>query len=466
MGEPVLGLVGLGTMGANLARNLADHGYATALYDPAQGTARRLAAEIGGVAATGLAGLVAALAPPRTLFLMVPAGEAVDQSVFDLLPLLARGDAIVDAGNSLYTDTERRVATCARHGVDFLGFGLSGGAEGARHGPSIMAGGGAAVARVAPLFRAIAAKAEDGEPCFAHMGPGGAGHFVKMMHNGIEYALMQLIAEAHQMLRDLGGFTVAERAAVFRGWAAGPAGGFLVECAARVLATDDPETGRPLIDLIEDRAGQKGTGRWAANATLDYGIAAPTLAEAVHARCLTGLKPERVAAAAALGSPLRPFSGDRSAFVADLGEALLAANVVVHAQGFAAMQAAAAEKKWPLDPAAIARVWRAGCIIRSRLLGRIAAAYERVPELANLLLDPALWDAIRAGDGAWRRVVGAAVAHGVPAPAFASALAYCDGYRTQRLWADVIEGQRDLFGSHGFGRLDKPGRHHASWARA
>ena len=460
-----LGLVGLGTMGANLARNLADHGTSLALYDPAPGTSAKLAAELGarGVAAADLAALVAALRAPRAVFLMVPAGAAVDDSIAALVPLLGAGDAIIDGGNSLYTDTERRVAACARRGVEFLGFGLSGGAEGARKGPSIMAGGGEAVERVAPLFRAVAAQA-GGEPCFAHVGPGGAGHFVKMLHNGIEYALMQLIAESYQVMHALLGMSAAEMEAVFRGWAAGELGGFLIEIAARVLATRDGDTGRPLIDVIEDRAGQKGTGRWAANATLEFGVAAPTLAEAVHARCLSALKPERVDAQAALGAPLRYFAGDRAALIADLGAALLAANISVHAQGFATLAAAGAEKGWTLDLGAIARIWRGGCIIRSRLLDPIAAAYARAPDLRNLLRDPGLWAMVAARDAAWRRVVGTAVAHGVPAPAFASSLSYVDAYRTGRLWANMIEGQRDLFGAHGFGRVDRPGRFHAEWA--
>ncbi len=465
MSDCDLGLVGLGTMGANLARNLADHGTRVALFDPAPGTAARLAGELGarGHAASGLSELVGALKGPKSVFLMVPAGEAVDQSIADLLPLLGPSDAIIDGGNSLYGDTERRVATCAERRVDFLGFGLSGGSEGARRGPSIMAGGGPAVARVAPLFRAIAAQAH-GEACFAHVGPGGAGHFVKMLHNGIEYALMQLIAEAYQLMHGPLGMTPAQMLPVFRGWAAGDLGGFLIECAARVLATEDSESGRPLIDLIEDRAGQKGTGRWAANATLDYGVAAPTLAEAVHARCMSGLKPERVAAESALGHPMVRFAGDRAAFLADLGDAILAANVAVHAQGFATLAAAAKEKDWPLDLAAIARIWRGGCIIRSRLLTGIADAYARAPSLGNLLRDQQIWSVVSTRDAAWRRMAIAAVSHGVPTPALSSALAYVDAYRTGRLWANMIEGQRDLFGSHGFGRLDRPGRHHADWA--
>jgi 6-phosphogluconate dehydrogenase len=461
-----IGLVGLGTMGANLARNLADNGARVALFDPAPGAARRLADELGpkGHAAEALAPLVAAVKGPRTIFLMVPAGEAVDQSIGDLLPLLQAGDAIVDGGNSLYTDTERRAATCAARGLDFMGFGLSGGSEGARRGPSIMAGGGDAVARVAPLFRAISAKAE-GEACFAHVGPGGAGHFVKMLHNGIEYALMQLIAESYQLMHGALGMSAREALPVFRGWAEGDLGGFLVECAARVLATDDAESGRPLIDLIEDRAGQKGTGKWAANATLDYGVAAPTLAEAVHARCMSALRPERIAAQQALGLPARAFAGDRAAFLADLGQALLAANVSVHAQGFATMAAAAAEKGWPVDLGAVARIWRGGCIIRSKLLNRIAEAYARDPKIANLLRDPAIWSLVAEREPAWRRVAVAAITSGTPAPAFQSALAYTDAYRTGRLWAHMIEGQRDLFGAHGFGRIDRPGRHHATWSR-
>ncbi|MBI1244747.1 MAG: NADP-dependent phosphogluconate dehydrogenase [Alphaproteobacteria bacterium] len=460
-----IGLVGLGTMGANLARNLAENGARVALFDPAPGTAARLGAELGskGTATDSLARLCAELSAPRTVFLMVPAGEAVDQSIAELLPLLSPGDAIIDGGNSLYTDTERRVAACAPRGVDFMGFGLSGGSEGARRGPSIMAGGGGAVGRMAPLFRAIAAKAE-GEACFAHVGPGGAGHFVKMLHNGIEYALMQLIAEAYQIMQGMLGMSAREMLPVFHGWAAGDQGGFLIECAARVLATDDPETGKPLIDLIEDRAGQKGTGKWAANATLDYGVAAPTLAEAVHARCLTALRPERIAAQQALGNPVTRYPGDRQAILADLGDALLASNISVHAQGFATIAAAAAEKNWPIDLGAVARIWRGGCIIRSRLLNKIASAYARDGKLANLLRDPDIWSLVSTRDAAWRRVAIAAISHGTPAPAFQSALAYAGAYRTGRLWANMIDGQRDLFGAHGFGRIDRPGRHHADWA--
>jgi 6-phosphogluconate dehydrogenase len=456
-----LGLVGLGTMGANLARNFAEHGTTLALTDPAPGVAARLAKELDASAAPDLAGLVPLLARPRAVMLMVPAGDAVDASIAALLPLLEADDIIIDGGNSHFEETERRVATCAAHGVHFLGFGLSGGAEGARHGPSIMAGGEVgAVAMVDARFRAIAAKAE-GEECFAPIGRGGAGHFVKMVHNGIEYALMQLIGEAYQLLGMLG-VSVAEMRPVFARWAEGELGSFLMECAARVLATNDPESGRPMLDLIVDSAGQKGTGRWAANAALEFGAAAPTIAEAVHARCISGLKPERVDAAAALGAPLRPFAGDAWALIDDIGAALLAANLAVHAQGFAIMRAADGEKQWGLDLAAIARVWRGGCIIRSRLLTPIARAAATNPP--NLLRDPTLWQMVATRDAAWRRVVGAAVAHGVPAPAFASALAYVDAYRTDRLWANMIEAQRDLFGAHGFGRLDKPGRFHAQWA--
>jgi 6-phosphogluconate dehydrogenase len=457
-----LALVGLGTMGANLARNFADHGTTLALYDPAPGVAAKLAEELRASAAADLADLVAALARPRVVMLMVPAGEAVDASIAALLPLLDADDIVIDGGNSHYEETERRVATCAQHGVRFLGFGLSGGAEGARHGPAIMAGGEtAAVALVDARFRAIAATAE-GEECFAPIGRGGAGHFVKMVHNGIEYALMQLIGEAYQLLSGLLGLSVPELRPIFARWAEGELGAFLMECAARVLATSDPESGRPMIDLIADSAGQKGTGRWAANAALEFGAAAPTIAEAVHARCLSGLKPERVDAAAALGAPLHKFAGDGWALIDDIGAALLAANVAVHAQGFALMQAADREKRWGLDLAAIARVWRGGCIIRSRLLTPIARAAATCPP--NLLRDPALWELVAARDAAWRRAVGAAVAHGVPVPAFGSALAYVDAYRTDRLWANMIEAQRDLFGAHGFGRLDKPGRFHAQWA--
>ncbi|HJQ60811.1 MAG TPA: NADP-dependent phosphogluconate dehydrogenase [Vineibacter sp.] len=462
-----LGLMGLGVMGANLAQNFVDHGARLALYDPSAGAADRLVRQLGdkGTACADPPALAAALPAPRAIFLMVPAGGPTDTAIDSLLPHLAAGDVIIDGGNAFYKDTARRQARCAAARVHLLGFGVSGGAEGARHGPAIMAGGDrAALAPFESLFSAIAARAPDGTPCFARVGDGAAGHFVKTVHNGIEYAHMQLIAEAWQMLRRLLGLPHAEVRELFARWARGALSSFLMECAVRALDTMDPADGTPLIDRIIDTAEQKGTGQWTANAALEYGVAAPTLAEAVHARCLSALKPARLAAAAAMGTPTIAFAGDRQALVAALEKALLAANIAVLAQGFALIAAADAEHKWGIEPAVVARVWRGGCIIRSTLLEPIAEALTATPDLDNLLRHPPLWRRVASGDAEWRQVVVTAVAHGVPAPAFTSALAYVDGLRTGRLWADMIAAQRDIFGQHGFARFDAPGRHHADWA--
>jgi 6-phosphogluconate dehydrogenase len=463
----MLGLMGLGVMGANLARNFADHGVRLAVYDPAADAAARLAADLGdaGHACASPAALAAALPAPRTVFLLVPAGAPTDAAIDSLMPHLAAGDVIIDGGNAFYEDTARRHAACAKAGVHMLGFGVSGGAEGARHGPAIMAGGDRAVLqRLGPMFSAVAAKAPDGTPCFARVGDGAAGHFVKTVHNGIEYAHMQLIAEAWQLLRRLLRLPHEEVRDLFAAWARGSLSSFLMECAVRALDTMDPADGTPLIEHIVDTAEQKGTGQWTANAALKYGVPAPTLAEAVHARCLSALKDDRMAIEAAFGPPTIAFSGDPMALVAALERGMLSANIAVLAQGFALIRAAGAEHRWGIDPAVVARVWRGGCIIRSTLLEPIAAAFSATPDLDNLLREPMLWRRVAAGDAEWRQVVVTAVAHGVPVPAFASALGYVDGLRTGRLWADMIAAQRDIFGQHGFLRFDSPGRHHADWA--
>ncbi len=462
----MLGLMGLGVMGANLARNLADHDVKLALYDPAPAAADRLAQELGarGVASTTPAALVAALPAPRTIFLLVPAGAPTDAAIDSLLAHLAAGDVMIDGGNAFYRDTARRQAACGKANVHLLGFGVSGGAEGARHGPAIMAGGNReALQRLEPIFTAIAARAPDNTPCFARVGDGAAGHFVKTVHNGIEYAHMQLIAEAWHLLRRLLRLPHEKVRDIFARWAQGALSSFLMECAVRALDTVDAD-GTPLIERIVDTAEQKGTGQWTANAALEYGVPAPTLAEAVHARCLSALKQARQAAEAALGSSTIAFSGDAGALIAALERALLSANVAVLAQGFTLIAAADAEHGWGIEPAVVARVWRGGCIIRSTLLEPIAAAFAANPKLDNLLREPVLWRRVAAGDAEWRQVVVTAIAHGVPVPGFASALAYVDGLRTGRLWADMIAAQRDIFGQHGFARFDTPGRHHADWA--
>ena len=465
MANPKLGLMGLGVMGANLARNLAGHGASLVVYDAASALTDRVAADTGGVGAADVAALASALPAPRTVFLMVPAGAPVDAAIASLRLHLGRGDAVIDGGNSFYLDTARRQADLARDGIHFMGFGVSGGAEGARLGPAIMAGGDAdALAPHVPLFEAIAARAPDGSACFARVGSGASGHFVKAVHNGIEYAHMQLIAETWHLLRRLAGLDLARVRDIFATWSRGPLSSFLMECAVRVLDTRDPETGAAAIDAIVDTAEQKGTGQWTANAALRYGVAAPTLAEAVHARCLSGLKDERMALEALLGPSTMPFVGDAGALVTALEPALLAANVAVLAQGFSLIAAADAEEGWGIDPVDVARVWRGGCIIRSSLLEPVATACARFGRGPTILRDHDLWKLVEAGDAAWRQVVVVAVAHGVPVPAFGSALTYVDGLRTGRLWADMIASQRDVFGEHGFTRLDRPGRHHATWA--
>ncbi len=459
MPGPAMGLVGLGTMGANFARNLARNGASLALLDADPARATSLAAELGprALAATSLADLAAALPRPRAIFLLVPAGDAVDEALGQLLRVLEPGDAVVDGGNSFWRDTRRRTQVASEAGIDFLGFGVSGGAEGALRGPAIMAGGDAqAVARLAPLFRAVAARQDD-EPCFVACGPEGAGHFVKMVHNGIEYAVMQMIAEAFVLLRDHHAMDVPRIAATMGSWARGEAGSFLLDCALRALAARDAD-GSPLLDAIADTASQKGTGSWAAIAALELGVPAPSLAEAVFARCLSALRAERVAAATA--APRAP--GAEAAGVEDIHAGLVGAAVSVHAQGFALVAAAAREHGWGTDLAAVARAWRAGCIIRSRLMERIAEALRDAPG-ADLLRLPALASILARAEPGWRRMLAAATARATPLPAFASALAHLDGTRQARSGAHLVAAQRDVFGRHGFRRLDREGSFHAEW---
>jgi 6-phosphogluconate dehydrogenase len=459
---PALGLVGLGTMGSNFARNLARNGASLALLDADPARATALAAELGpGATATAsLAALAAALPRPRAVFLLVPAGVAVDAALEELLAVLEPGDAVIDGGNSFWRDTARRADVAAARGVDFLGFGVSGGAEGALRGPAIMAGGAAgAVDRLAPLFRAVAARHGD-EPCFVACGPGGAGHFVKMVHNGIEYAVMQMIAEAFVLLRDHHAMDVPGIAATMKGWATGEAGSFLLDCALRALAARDAD-GSPLLDAIADTASQKGTGSWAAIAALELGVPAPSLAEAVFARCLSALRAERVAAAAA--TTTHAGAGAPQAAVADIHDGLVGAAVSVHAQGFALVAAAAREHGWGTDAAVVARAWRAGCIIRSRLMEDIAAALAGAAPGADLLRVDAIARIAARAEPGWRRMLAAATARATPLPAFASALAHLDGTRQARSGAHLVAAQRDVFGRHGFRRLDREGSFNAKW---
>ncbi|HSA81343.1 MAG TPA: NADP-dependent phosphogluconate dehydrogenase [Geminicoccaceae bacterium] len=462
-----IGLIGLGVMGQSLALNMADHGNRVAVYNRtsartdafvASEEARRLPLE----ACVTLEDLVGALRRPRAIVLMVQAGEATDHHIDALTALLEPGDVIVDGGNARYQDTIRRERALRGRNLMFLGTGVSGGEEGARYGPSIMAGGEPeAYERVGPIFEAIAAQVE-GTACAAHVGPDGAGHFVKMIHNGIEYADMQLIAETYALMKDVQGLGYPAMQAAFAEWNRGDLDSYLIAITADILGKTDPETGQPMVEVILDRAGQKGTGGWALAAALDFGVPAPTMAEAVAARSLSALKSERVAAASELAGPQSPPAADLSLDAAR--DALLAAKLCAYAQGFAVMAAASEAHGWSLDFGTIATIWRGGCIIRARFLDRIKQAYDRRPELANLLLDPYFSELIGRTQGSLREAVAAAARRGVAVPALASALAYFDGYRAARLPANLIQAQRDYFGAHTYERVDRPGSFHSDWA--
>lgn len=459
--EADIGLVGVGVMGAALALNMAEKGFRVAVHDrdfDKMQAARHAAAGMKGaieIAETPEA-LIAAIRAPRPIILLVPAGPAVDGIIDEWRPLLAQGDLLIDAGNANFHDTRRRTAALEAEGFAFLGLGISGGAEGARRGPAIMAGGSPALwSRVKEVLTAIAARHED-EPCCDWFGPDGAGHFVKMIHNGIEYADMQMIAEAYGIMRDGLGMAPGAMADVFETWRAGPLASYLIDVTAEVLAVEDAATGRPLIDMVQDRAGQKGTGGWAALEAVRLATPAPGIATAVAARNISARKTERLRMQAIFGPAPRPFDGAlgaADAAIADLGDALLAGRIIAYAQGFELFRAAAAEYGWSLDLAAIARVWRAGCIIRSALLDDIAAALAAAPE-SNLIAAPAFAKMLKGAEGGFRRVVAAAAAHGTPSPALGSALCYFDMLRTGRGAANLIQLQRDFFGRHGFERVD------------
>jgi 6-phosphogluconate dehydrogenase len=462
-----IGLIGLAVMGRNLALNIAEHGFHIAVFNRTAQTTEAFLAEAKGrmkiSGATTLQALVASLKTPRAVILMVKAGDPVDEQIGALVPLLSKGDIVIDAGNSSWRDTVRRERALAAVGIQFMGIGVSGGEEGARRGPSIMPGGTReAFARVEPVLTAIAAKA-NGIPCCAYIGPNGAGHYVKMVHNGIEYADMQLIAEAYFLLRHVAGLDYPALAAVFKRWNAGDLDSFLMQITSEILARTDRATGKPMVEVILDRAGQKGTGAWTAESALALGVPAPTIAEAVFARSISGLKSER-GAASELPGPVEKPKIDRERFVAQIGQALYAAKITAYAQGFALLAEASREMKWELDLGRIALLWRAGCIIRARFLDRIAEAYGRDRQLKNLMLDAYFRAGLDAANGAWRRVVATAAEQGCPAPAFASSLAYYDAYRTGTLWANLIQAQRDFFGAHSYERTDRPGRFHLDWA--
>ncbi|MCC7050062.1 MAG: NADP-dependent phosphogluconate dehydrogenase [Alphaproteobacteria bacterium] len=465
MTAAALGLVGVGTMGRALAANLADRGHAVAVFDQDLSRAQSLQRESRLiVAAADLDALVAKLERPRSVLLMVNAGKPVDAVLDALAPLLGRGDAVLDGGNSHYRDTARRAEALQARGIDYLGVGISGGEEGARHGASIMVGGArAAYDRARPLLDSIAARA-DGVACLGWFGGAGAGHFVKMVHNGIEYAVMQLIAEAWVAMERLLGLGLAECAAQVASWLDGPMRSYLLEITAELLRRRDPLTGQPVLQVISDRAGQKGTGQWTTEAALALGVPAPTLAEAVVARHLSALDAARREIAAARPAQL-PSARPADTAIA-IAPALDAATLIAYAQGFALIAAAAREYAWQTDLAAVARVWRAGCIVRADCLAAIAEAWRADPAPPSLLLSPPIAQRIARGVGDLRRLVATGALQGVAMPAMASALAWYDAYGDTRLWTVLVQAQRDRFGQHGFERLDRPGKFHLDGGQA
>ncbi len=460
MSQADIGLVGLAVMGENLILNMESRGFTVACFNR---TTSKVDDFVNGrakgkkiVGTHSLEQLVGALKRPRKIMMMVKAGKAVDDLIAQLLPLLEAGDILIDGGNTHYPDTMRRAAMVESKGLLYVGTGVSGGEEGALTGPSIMPGGSpAAWPHVKPIFQAIAAKTDDGTPCCDWVGENGAGHFVKMVHNGIEYGDMQLICEAYDLLRRLVGMSADEMHGVFAEWNKGELDSYLVEITRDILGYKEPD-GTPLVDRILDTAGQKGTGKWTGVEALELGIPLTLIGEAVFSRCLSAIKEERVAASSVLSGPTPSFEGDKKAFVEDIRQALFASKIVSYAQGYTLMRAAAAERGWNLNYGGVALMWRGGCIIRSAFLGDIKKAFDKNPALGNLLLDPFFRDKVVASQASWRRVVAAAAVNGVPVPAFMTALAYFDGYRAARLPANLLQAQRDYFGAHTYERVDKP----------
>jgi len=463
-----IGVVGLGVMGSNLALNMERNGFRVAGYDldpaKAQAFVTGPAAGKNIMPAVSPEALMAALEKPRRVLLMVPAGPAVDSAIAHLKGHLEPGDILIDGGNSFFLDTERRGKELAAKGFQYVGTGVSGGEQGALWGPSIMPGGHReAWAALAPILRAIAARADDGEPCVDYMGPGGAGHYVKMVHNGIEYGDMQLIAETYDILARGLGLSAMELHDVFAAWNQGELKSYLIEITAEVLAKTDPETGRPMVDVILDEAQQKGTGKWTSQNALDVGAPIPTINAAVESRIISALRPQRVIASRLLRGPAPKYTGDRERMVNAACDALYASKITSYAQGLGLLRLASDEYGYGLQPGNIAKIWRAGCIIRASLLGDIMAAFRRSPALTNLLLDDAFRDAIGQRQEAWRFVVQTAIGLGIPVLAMSASLAYFDAYRSERLPANLTQAQRDYFGAHTYRRVDKPGVFHTEW---
>ena len=474
-----IGLIGLAVMGQNLALNIADHGFAISVYNRTTSKTNDFVAENpdppGGLCGfSSLEEFVNSLRQPRKIVIMVKAGSATDAVIDSLLPLIREGDILIDGGNAKWTDTIRREKELSEKGFRFVGSGVSGGEEGARFGPSLMPGGAPeSWQELKPVWEAIAAKVdadtgqplegaepgkpiEGGVPCSAYIGPNGAGHYVKMVHNGIEYGDMQMICEAYDLMQNILGMSPPEIGKVFANWNEGLLDSFLIEITADILQQTDPVTGQPFVDIVLDTAGQKGTGKWTSVNALDMGVPAPTVAEAVFARCLSSVKDERVVASSILQGPSIEFTDDKEAFITAIHDALYCSKICSYAQGFQLMREAQNEYDWTLNFGEIAQIWRGGCIIRAAFLQKITEAYARNSKLANLLLDPYFKDAIHNAQANWRKVVGVAVEHGVAIPTFASALSYYDSYRTARLPQNLLQAQRDFFGAHTYERVDQP----------
>ncbi|MFD9724877.1 NADP-dependent phosphogluconate dehydrogenase [Streptomyces sp. NPDC059072] len=465
-----IGVTGLAVMGSNLARNFARNGFTVAVHNRTASKTTALVEEFGHegtfVAAESAKEFVDALERPRRLVVMVKAGEPTDAVIREFAPLLEEGDVIIDGGNAHFEDTRRREKELREQGIHFVGAGISGGEEGALLGPSIMPGGSAeSYASLGPMLEKISAKAKDGTPCVSHVGPDGAGHFVKMVHNGIEYADMQLIAEAYHLLREVAGYSPDKIAETFRTWNRGRLDSYLIEITAEVLAHTDAATGRPFVDVVADAAEQKGTGRWTVQIALDLGVPVSGIAEAVFARSVSGHADLRAASRGLPGpaaAPLSPEAAD--AFAAQVEQALYASKIVSYTQGFHQIRAGSEEYGWGVDLGAVASLWRGGCIIRAAFLDRIRAAYDARPDLPSLLADAEFAGEIGAAQQDWRAVLVAAVQHGIPVPAFSASLAYYDALRAERLPAALTQGQRDFFGAHTYRRTDRAGSFHTLWS--
>ncbi len=474
-----IGLIGLAVMGQNLALNIADHGFQISVFNRTTEKTDKFVADHPGTPG-GLVGtktlpeFVASLARPRKIIILVQAGKATDAVIDGLVPLLEAGDIVIDGGNALWTDTIRREKALREKNLRFIGSGVSGGEEGARFGPSLMPGGEfEAWLELKPIWEAVAAKVDaktgkpipgaapgkpvtGGVPCTTYIGANGAGHYVKMVHNGIEYGDMQMICEAYALMKGLLGLKPAEMGGIFTGWNTGILDSFLIEITADILKQKDPATKKPFVDIVLDTAGQKGTGKWTSTNALDMGVPAPTVAEAVFARCLSAIKEERVAAAKILKGPAKKYRGSKKALLAAIHDALYCSKICSYAQGFQLMRTAQQEFGWQLNFGEIAQIWRGGCIIRAAFLQKITEAYARQPGLANLLLDPYFNQTVKKAQANWRKVVSLAAECGVAAPTFSSALSYYDGYRSARLPANLLQAQRDYFGAHTYERTDQP----------